>query len=68
MKALIIQEKTMALALSVVHLSNDLQKENREFVLSKQLMRSATSIGANIEEALGAFSKKDYVHNLLGKH
>ena len=64
MKALIIQEKAMILALSVVHLSNDLQKEKREFVLSKQLMKSATSIGANIEEAFGAFSEKDFIYKV----
>lgn len=36
----------------------------KEFVISKQLLRSATSIGANIEEAMGAFSKKDFLYKM----
>ena len=36
----------------------------REFVLSKQLLRSGTSIGANISEAIGGQSSKDFVHKL----
>jgi len=34
--------------------------DKKEFVLSKQLLRSATSVGANIEEAIGGFSKRDF--------
>ncbi len=35
--------------------------ENKEFIISKQLLRSGTSIGANIEEAIAAQSKKDFI-------
>ncbi len=38
--------------------------ENREFILSKQLLRSATSIGANIEEAMAAQSRKDFISKM----
>jgi len=37
---------------------------NKEFVLSKQLLRSGTSIGANVEEAIGAISTADFVNKL----
>lgn len=37
-----------------------LSKEKKEFILSKQILRSGTSIGANIEEALGGSSKRDF--------
>ncbi len=39
-------------------------KINREFELSKQLLKSGTSIGANVEEAIGAQSKKDFINKL----
>ncbi|HET6993572.1 MAG TPA: four helix bundle protein, partial [Chitinophagaceae bacterium] len=38
--------------------------EKKEFVLSKQILRSGTSIGANIHEAIGSESKKDFIHKL----
>ena len=38
--------------------------ENKEYVLSKQLLRSATSIGANVEEAIAAQSKKDFISKM----
>ena len=38
--------------------------ENKEFVLSKQLLRSGTSIGANIEEAMAAQSRKDFISKM----
>ena len=37
--------------------------EKREFILSKQLLRSGTSIGANIREGINAQSKKDFIYN-----
>jgi len=39
-------------------------KDQHEFVLSKQLLRSGTSIGANVEEATAAISKKDFAHKM----
>ena len=38
--------------------------EQREFVLSKQILRSGTSIGANVHEAVGSESKRDFIHKL----
>lgn len=38
--------------------------EKKEYVLSKQLMRSGTSIGANVEEAMATKSKRDFIHKM----
>ncbi len=57
----IIQRKSYDFALEIVTLCRDLIHEKREYVLGKQLLRSGTSIGANVEEALGAQSKKDFI-------
>ena len=50
-------------AVPPLDLYKKLNKQN-EFVISKQLLRSATSIGANVEEAIGAQSRKDFIHKL----
>ena len=60
MKRNVIQEKTFDFALEIIELYKQL-KEEVEYVLSKQLLRSATSIGANVEEAGAAISKKDFI-------
>jgi four helix bundle protein len=60
----IIQEKSYAFALRVVKLSRHLTEEKKEYVLSKQLLRSGTSVGANIEEAIGGQSEKDFFAKL----
>ncbi len=57
MKENIIATKTFDFALSIVGLFIELKKGN-EFIISKQILRSATSIGANVEEAIAAQSKK----------
>jgi four helix bundle protein len=54
----IIQEKSFAFAVRLVKLYKYLCDEKRELVLSKQLLRSGTSIGANVEEAIGGRSGK----------
>lgn len=59
----IIEIKTFDFALSVITLTIQLKKEN-EFIISKQLMRSGTSIGANVEEAIAAQSKKDFISKM----
>ncbi len=59
----IIAGKAYAFALSIIKLYKNLIKEH-EFVLSKQILRSGTSIGANINEAISAQSKRDFVHKL----
>ena len=56
----IIQQKSYAFAIRIVRLHEYLVREKREFVLCKQLLRSGTSIGANVEEAIGAQSDKDF--------
>ena len=56
----IIQEKTFAFAIRIVNLYKFLCEEKKEFVLSKQVLRSGTSIGANIEESIGGQSDKDF--------
>lgn len=60
----IIQEKSFAFAVRAVKLFKYLQEEKREFVLSKQFLRSATSIGANVEESIGGQSDKDFLSKL----
>ncbi|WP_190810928.1 four helix bundle protein [Flagellimonas sp. S3867] len=52
--------KSYDFALKIVQLYKKLNKEKREYILSKQLLRSGTSIGANISEANGAISKADF--------
>ena len=56
-----IQDRTFEFAVQIIELYKYLQYEKKEFVLGKQLLRSGTSIGANIEEANSAQSKKDFV-------
>jgi four helix bundle protein len=60
----IIAGKAYAFALEVVKIYKLLSNERKEYVLSKQLLRSGTSIGANINEAISGQSKKDFVHKL----
>ena len=60
----VLKEKSYDFALRSIKLSRYLVEEKREFVLSKQVLRSATSIGANVEEASQAQSKLDFVHKL----
>lgn len=59
----VIAEKSFEFALKIIQLYKKLQLEN-EFVISKQVLRSGTSIGANIQEASAAFSKKDFIHKM----
>ncbi|MDR9419273.1 four helix bundle protein [Gracilimonas sp.] len=59
----IVLDKSFNFALSIIGLYKVLIK-HKEYVLSKQLLRSATSIGANIEEATAASSKKDFAHKM----
>ena len=60
MKHSIVQEKNRDFASRIIKMHLYLQQIKREFVVSKQLLRSGTSIGANISEALCAQSKKDF--------
>ena len=56
----IIAFKSFSLAVRVVRLSRFLRDKQQEFVLSKQLLRSGTAIGANVEEAIGGISRADF--------
>ncbi len=60
----IIQQKSFAFAVRIVNAYKYLLSEKKEFVLSKQLLRSGTSIGANIEESIGGQSDKDFLSKL----
>jgi len=64
MKENIIATKTYAFALKAIKLYQHLTAEKREFVLSKQFLRAATSIGANVEESIGGQSEKDFFMKL----
>lgn len=55
-----IVTKSYDLAIRIVRAFQHLSQEKREFTLSKQLLRSGTSIGANVEEAQGGISKADF--------
>ena len=60
----ILKDKTYGFAIRIVKLHQFLQNERREFSLSKQILRSGTSIGALVAEAAYAQSKKDFVSKL----
>ncbi|MNS37011.1 hypothetical protein D3C72_692110 [compost metagenome] len=64
MKENVIQVKSYAFAVRIVKVYQYLCEEKKEYVLSKQLLRSGTSIGANIEEAIGGQSDKDFFAKL----
>ena len=59
----VIQAKSFAFAVRIIELYQQLSKK-KEFVLSKQILRSGMSIGANVEEAIGAQSRLDFLHKL----
>ena len=59
----IIKDKTYQFALDIIRLYKNM-REQKEFILSKQLVRSGTSIGANVEEASAAQSKKDFISKM----
>jgi len=64
MKRSPLKDKTFELAKLIVVLYKNLVKEQKEYVLSKQLLKSGTSPGAMIREAINAESKKDFVHKI----
>jgi|SRR5687768_4451938 four helix bundle protein len=64
MKESVLKTKSYDFALRAIKLQQYLAAEQKEFVLSKQVLRSGTSIGANVEEAGQAQSKSDFIHKL----
>lgn len=64
MKDNVIKVKSFGFAIRIVNLYKHLQIEKKEYVLSKQLLRSGTSVGAMIRESEFAESKLDFIHKL----
>lgn len=60
----IVADKSLAFALRIVKLYKYLTEQKKEYILAKQILRSGTSIGANIEESLGAQSDADFIAKL----
>ncbi len=60
----VIRHKSFEFSVGIVNLFKILYYERNEKILSKQLLRSGTSIGANIEEGIAAFSKKEFIYKL----
>ena len=59
-----IESKTKSFAVRIIRLYQFLVNEKREFVLSKQLLRAGTSIGANVREGTQGFSRNDFVYKM----
>ena len=64
MKYNLIQEKSFEFSVRIVNLYKYLTTDKKEFVLSKQVLRSGTSIGANTEEAIGGFSESEFLFKM----
>lgn len=64
MKENVLKAKSYVFAIRIVKLSQYLQTEKKEFVLSKQILRSGTAVGALIREAEYGQSKTDFIHKL----
>jgi four helix bundle protein len=64
MKENVLAIKSLSFAIRIVNLYQFLTVDKKEFVISKQLLRSGTSIGANIRESIYAQSRSDFVHKL----
>ena len=64
MKEVLMKEMSFAFAVRIVNVYKLLVQERKEFVIGKQLLRSGTSIGANIREAQNAESTADFIHKL----
>ncbi|MBP3419689.1 MAG: four helix bundle protein [Marinifilaceae bacterium] len=60
-KTSIIRNKSRDFAIRIIRLYQYLCKEKKEYIISKQLLRAGTSIGANVNEALCGISKKDFL-------
>ena len=63
-KASIIKDKSFQLAIRIINLRKFLTENKNEFVISKQILRSGTSVGAMVREAMNAESKPDFIHKL----
>ena len=63
-ESITVQQKSRLFAVRIVRLYQYLCREKNEYVLSKQLLRSGTSIGANVAESECAFSRKDFLSKM----
>ncbi len=59
-----IQDKSFHFAVRIVNLCRYLQTEQKEYILTKQLLRSGTSIGANVSESQQAQSRPDFINKM----
>ena len=64
MKENIILEKSFDFAAAIIHCTDWMKQELKEFDLSRQLLRCGTSIGANVEEGVGAVSRPDFINKM----
>jgi four helix bundle protein len=64
MKDNILKEKSYDFALKIIIIYKKLSKIKKEYVISKQLLKCGTSIGANVEEAIGGQSRSDFIAKL----
>jgi four helix bundle protein len=64
MKENVVKTKSLEFAIRIVRLSQWLSSEKKEFVMSKQVLRSGTSVGAMVREAEHAQSKPDFIHKM----
>lgn len=59
-----ISDKTLEFAVRIIKLAQFLRSEKKEFILADQIMRSGTSIGANVEEANGWLTRKEFIQKM----
>lgn len=64
MRENVVKDKSFAFAVRIVRLYQFLVEQKKEFVLSKQVLRSGTSVGAMVREAEHAETKKDFIHKM----
>ena len=57
----VVKDKSRGFAIRIINLYKYLCEEKKEYILSKQLLRAGTSIGANVNEALCGISRKDFI-------
>lgn len=64
MKENVLKEKSFSFAVKIVKLYKFLEEEKKEYVLSKEVLRSGTSVGAMVKESESSESKLDFIHKL----
>jgi four helix bundle protein len=64
MKQNLIADKSYAFALAIIQAHLYLTKEKKEFIIARQLLKSGTSVGANVREAVGAQSRADFINKM----